>query len=95
MNVCERCGLCCKFLSFPMEGMTEDDRRWIKSHKRCFIYKNNIIFLTTCIHLKRKNNKYICDVHNTAAYPGLCKRARCLRKTDKGLVEFIKECGLK
>ena len=72
-----------------MLNLTENERQWLQRHNKCYFYKNSLIILVTCKHLKRKNNRYICDIHNTAAYPEVCKNAGCLRNTDKEEVEFV------
>ena len=91
MSDCNRCGLCCKYLKVTIEKLTVDERRYLENHNKCYIRGNSLIILVTCKHLKRKNSKYICDVHNTASYPKACKEGVCLLKTNKEEAEFVKD----
>ena len=90
MSECNRCGLCCKYLKVTIENLTEDERRYLENHNKCYIHGNSLLILVMCKHLKHKNSKYICDVHNTVAYPEACKKGECLLKTNKEEAEFVK-----
>lgn len=90
-NNCDQCGLCCKYICLKTEGMSSDGMKWLGYHNKCYIFKDKLFIVVKCKHLKRKNNKYICDIHNTDAYPEVCKNAACLIKTNNKEAEFFKE----
>ena len=86
---CKRCGACCRHLTFNMEGLNTDNRKWLEFHKKCFVFKDKIIVLIPCKHLKRKNDKYICDIFGKPERPDMCAAAGCLKRdTTEGKEEL-------
>ena len=77
---CNRCGKCCKRFTLELTGFTGDEKLWLSYHEKCEIVGHILIVNVKCSHLKRKNQKYICDVHGTDKQPELCKAYTC----DKG-----------
>lgn len=93
---CEQCGDCCKYLSLQTEGMSKDDKKFIGYHRKCYIYKDKLIILAPCMYLKRRNDKYVCAIHDDIGYPETCRMTSCLRKDVIGGLDelaFVKEIG--
>lgn len=54
-------------------GMPEDQKLWLSYHEKCIVDGNMLIVKLKCKHLKRRNRKYICDIHGKQ--PNMCMEA--------------------
>ena len=82
-NKCKRCGACCRHITLSMNGLNADNRKWLEFHKKCYVFKDKVIILIACKHLKKKNNKYFCDIFGKPERPLMCDAAGCLRSDTK------------
>lgn len=89
---CEHCGQCCNSYTFWMSNRSYDDdpmeiKRLIEYHN-CKPIKNakgelGIKIPLTCIHLRLKNGKSSCEIHENK--PVVCNEYFCERVIMKAL----------
>jgi len=82
---CKRCGECCRYLRFRVEGIGKDkDQLEYWNARGCTIEGDVIVIPFVCPHLK--NN--LCDIHETK--PKLCKQFRGQKESN---FYVPKNCG--
>ena len=85
--MCERCGLCCKYVILKTEQLPSETQRWLNGHPHIKADQNTVVIKDTCMFLKRNGRRYFCSIYEKR--PEECKLAGCLRKQPE-LIEKLK-----
>ena len=85
---CKRCGICCKYVAFPLPPVSEDTIRYINAHRNMMVVDGFLVVKSRCKHLKYKNGKHYCAIHENK--PKICREGGKVKKTRS---ERFKCCG--
>jgi len=85
--MCERCGLCCKYVILKTEQLPTETQRWLNSHPHIKADADTVIIKDTCTFLRRVGRRYTCAIYSQR--PQECELSPYLRKQPK-LIEKLK-----
>lgn len=65
---CLDCGACCRYVVIPIEGVGEDEIKWLEMHEGLKVRNGKLFIFKACKHLGQDNS---CGIY--AERPKVCR----------------------